>query len=54
MASLIMSLESVFSVLFGVLLLGESLTLIEGVGCIVIFVAVIIPQLPSKEERLKA
>ena len=53
-ASLIMSLESVFSVLFGVLLLGESLTLVEGVGCIVIFVAVIIPQLPSKEERLKA
>ncbi len=53
-ASLIMSLESVFSVLFGVLLLHESMTLIEGIGCIVIFIAVVIPQLPSKEERLQA
>lgn len=53
-ASLIMSLESVFAVLFGVLLAGESMTLIEGIGCVVIFIAVIIPQLPSKEERLAA
>ena len=53
-ASLIMSLESVFSVLFGVLLLHESMTLIEGIGCVVIFIAVVIPQLPTKEERLQA
>ncbi|NBH61313.1 DMT family transporter [Anaerotruncus sp. 80] len=53
-ASLILSLESVFSVLFGALILGERLTLLEGLGCIVIFIAVIIPQLPSKEERLQA
>ncbi len=53
-ASLIMSLESVFSVLFGALILHERLTLVEGIGCIVIFIAVVIPQLPSKEERLKA
>ncbi len=53
-ATLILSLESVFSVLFGVLVAGESLTLVEGIGCIVIFIAVIIPQLPSKEERLQA
>lgn len=52
-ASLIMSLESVFAVLFGVLLASENLTLVEGIGCVVIFIAVIIPQLPSKEERLK-
>ena len=52
-ASLILSLESVFSVLFGVLLLSESLTLYEGIGCVVIFIAVIISQLPSKEERLQ-
>lgn len=52
-ASLIMSLESVFAVFFGILLANESLTLIEGLGCIVIFIAVIIPQLPSKEERLQ-
>lgn len=53
-ASLIMSLESVFAVLFGALIIGERLSLIEGLGCIVIFIAVIIPQLPSKEDRLEA
>ncbi|WP_425756598.1 DMT family transporter [Ihubacter sp. rT4E-8] len=52
-ASLILSLESVFSVIFGALLLSERLTLLEGLGCVVIFIAVIIPQLPSREERLK-
>ena len=44
-ATLILSLESVFAVLFGVLLAGERLTLIEGLGCIVIFIAVVTPQL---------
>lgn len=53
-ASLIMSLESVFAVIFGVLIIHESLTLYEGLGCLVIFAAVIISQLPSKEERLAA
>ena len=52
-ASLILRLESVFAVLFGLLLIGESLTLYEGIGCVVIFIAVIISQLPSKEERLQ-
>ncbi len=53
-ASLILSLESVFAVLCGVLLLGESMTTVEIIGCIVIFIAVLIPQLPSKEDRLKS
>lgn len=44
-ASLIMSLEAVFSVIFGAVILGERLTLWEGFGCIVIFAAVVIPQL---------
>lgn len=52
-ASLILSLESVFAVLFGVLLASESLTLYEGLGCVVIFIAVVISQVPSKEERLQ-
>ncbi len=47
-ATLIMSLESVFAVIFGILLLKEKITILEGIGCIVIFVAVIIPQLPEK------
>ena len=44
-ASLIMSLEAVFSVIFGAVILGERLTLWEGFGCIVFFAAVVIPQL---------
>ena len=52
-ASLILSLESVFAVLFGALLLKETMTMYELIGCVIIFVAVLIPQLPSKEERAK-
>lgn len=51
-ASLIMSLESVFATISGTLFLSERMTAIEWVGCAVIFVAVILAQLPSKEERL--
>ena len=47
-ASLILSLEAVFAVLGGVLLLGEKLGAIESLGCVIIFAAVIISQLPSK------
>ena len=50
-ASLIMSLESVFAVLAGALIFAEKLTLVEFIGCAVIFAAVIFSQLPSKEER---
>ena len=53
-ASLILSLESVFAVLSGALFMGERLTGLEILGCCIIFVAVIVAQLPSKEERLKA
>ena len=45
-SSLIMSLESVFSVLAGWVLLSERLTGREVVGCIVIFAAVILAQVP--------
>ncbi len=44
--TLIMSLESVFAMLFGILIAGERLTLAEGTGCVVIFTAVLISQLP--------
>ena len=53
-ASLILSLESVFAALTGALILHEKMTWIELLGCVVIFAAVIIAQLPSKEERLAA
>lgn len=48
-ASLVMSLESVFAVLFGWLLLRETMTLWEISGCILIFTAVILSQISKKE-----
>ena len=43
-ATLIMSLESVFAVLSGWLILGESLSTRELIGCILVFIAVILAQ----------
>lgn len=48
-ASLLMSLESAFSLIFGWLLLHEVLSGKEIAGCVVIFAAVIIAQLPIQE-----
>ena len=45
-ASLIMSLESVFAVLFGCLLLRETMTGWEIVGCALMFLAVVLSQIP--------
>jgi drug/metabolite transporter (DMT)-like permease len=50
-AALILSLESVFAVIAGWLLLDESLTSIQILGCILIFVAVLLSQL--KEWNLR-
>lgn len=43
-ASLLMSMESVFAIVFSALLLGERLTLWEGIGCALVFFAVIFSQ----------
>ncbi|MCL2632474.1 MAG: DMT family transporter [Coriobacteriia bacterium] len=47
-AAIIMSLEAVFSVLGGMVILSEILTGREAFGCVLMFVAVIIAQLPGK------
>ena len=44
-ASLLMCLEAVFAVLTGALLLGEKMTVRETVGCVMMFVAVVLAQL---------
>lgn len=49
-AALLMSLESVFAALFGWLLLHETMTKAEELGCVLVFAAVIISQLPEKKE----
>lgn len=50
-ASLIMSLESVFAVLFGWLLLKETMTSWEAIGCVLVFLAVILSQLNIKIKK---
>ena len=47
-ASLLMSTESVFAVLAGWVVLKERLNTWEGIGCILVFTAVILSQLPDK------
>ena len=51
-ASLLMSLESVFSMLFGWLLLHQVLSGMEMFGCVLVFAGVILAQLPGKKETL--
>ena len=46
-ASLLMSLESVFAVIAGALLIQERMSLRELTGCIVIFIAIILVQIPT-------
>jgi len=50
-ASLIMSLESVISVLAGFFLLHEVLSRRELIGCVFMFAAILLAQLPVRERR---
>lgn len=47
-AALIMSLESVFAVIGGVIILGENMSARETAGCIIIFLAIILVQIRKK------
>ncbi|MCD7715359.1 MAG: DMT family transporter [Lachnospiraceae bacterium] len=53
-ASLILSLESVVSVLSGWLILHQSLSRKELLGCVLMFLAIILVQLPQKETEPQA
>lgn len=50
-ASLILSLESVVSVLSGWIILGQALSPRELMGCVMVFGAVILVQLPDKKRK---
>lgn len=52
-ATLLLSLESVFSVLTGWAVLHQKLSTRELCGCVLIFIAVILAQLPDKKEDNK-
>lgn len=49
-ASLILSLESVFAVIIGIIVLHEQISTRELIGCIIMFGAIILAQLPAKKE----
>ena len=51
-ASLILSLESCFSVLAGWVILHEKLSMKESLGCVLMFTAIILAQLPNKESSV--
>ena len=53
-ATIVLSLESVFGVLFSVLLYGETITLRMGIGFAVVFAAVILSELEltPKKDRI--
>jgi drug/metabolite transporter (DMT)-like permease len=47
-AAIILSLESVFAALFGYLFLSERLSAVQGLGCVMIFSAVLLAQVKRK------
>lgn len=49
-ASLIMSLESVFALLFGAIFLNERMSSWEILGCLLLFIAVVLPQTPLPDK----
>lgn len=50
-AALIMSMESVFATIFGMLLLHERLSSWETAGCVLMFIAVILSQIPIPKRQ---
>ena len=49
-ASLILSLESCISVLAGWVILGQKLSAKELLGCVIMFAAIILAQLPEQQK----
>lgn len=50
-SSILMSTESVFSVIAGCLIMHEVLSFREIIGCVAIFIAIIVAQLSSKDKK---
>lgn len=52
-ASIIMSLESVFAAIGGWMILDKSLSTIEILGCVTVFAAIVLAQIPIKKRQKK-
>ncbi|MBE6045620.1 MAG: DMT family transporter [Clostridiales bacterium] len=53
LASMILCLESVFAVIAGAILLGETMGAREIIGCALMFAAIVVAQLPSKDPAVE-
>lgn len=52
-ASILLCLESVFAVIFGLILLNDKLNSRETIGCVIMFVAILLTQIPAEKLTLK-
>lgn len=52
-ASILLCLESVFAVIFGLIFLNDKLNTRETIGCVIMFTAIMLTQIPSEKFRLK-
>ncbi len=52
-ASILLCLESVFAVIFGLILLNDKLNARETIGCVIMFIAILFTQIPSEKFVLK-
>ncbi len=52
-ASILLCLESVFAVIFGLIFLGDKLNARETIGCVVMFTAIMLTQIPAEKFSLK-
>jgi len=48
-ASIIMSLESVFAAISGWIILGQGMSITQVFGCVLMFLAIVLVQLPDKK-----
>lgn len=53
LTAILLCLEAVFSAIFGALILNQTLSVRETAGCVVMFLAMILSQLPSRGEKAK-
>ena len=53
-ASILLCLESVFAVIFGLIFLNDKLNSRETIGCVVMFTAIMLTQIPFEKFKLKA
>ena len=49
---MILCLESVFALLAGMILLGEMMSIREIIGCVIMFAAIVVANLPQEKLKL--